>query len=287
MPSINADGWLDSASRAIIRTRSGRILGGLSYHAHQNVPWRLLLHTTEGTSIEGAEAAYRANGSAPHFTISPGRVHQHISLRYGAYALRNEAGGVETNRMHCIQIEIVGFAAQSHTWPMAYNEYLGTALIGPILEWGGASINAGIVPRFLNGDDGFLASPSAKQRMSYPEWATFNGICGHQHAPENSHWDPGRINISAILDAAHGAGDEMSEEQYQSMMRSIGLVGMAVSAQGESLMDIEERIQRLEERWKGEVKRDARSMEQERNIRRLVQAMAVQMGIDTSELGLE
>jgi hypothetical protein len=34
--------------------------------------------------------------------------------------------------------------------------------------------------------------------MSDDEWNAFNGWCGHQHVPENSHWDPGKLNIDHL-----------------------------------------------------------------------------------------
>jgi peptidoglycan hydrolase-like protein with peptidoglycan-binding domain len=34
---------------------------------------------------------------------------------------------------------------------------------------------------------------NAKQRMSFAQWNSYQGICGHEHAPENDHGDPGNI----------------------------------------------------------------------------------------------
>ena len=39
-------------------------------------------------------------------------------------------------------------------------------------------------------------------RMTDGEWSVFRGVCGHQHVPQNSHWDPGDMNVQAILNAA-------------------------------------------------------------------------------------
>jgi len=36
-------------------------------------------------------------------------------------------------------------------------------------------------------------------RLTNAQWNTFTGWCGHQHVPENTHWDPGRINIGSLL----------------------------------------------------------------------------------------
>jgi hypothetical protein len=38
----------------------------------------------------------------------------------------------------------------------------------------------------------------APQRFSGDEWLAFSGICGHQHVPENIHWDPGLLPIGRL-----------------------------------------------------------------------------------------
>ena len=54
---------------------------------------KLLLHTTEGSSIAGAVGAYKANNSWPHVTVDPIRKTrvQHVPLTKPARALRNSA----------------------------------------------------------------------------------------------------------------------------------------------------------------------------------------------------
>ena len=35
--------------------------------------------------------------------------------------------------------------------------------------------------------------------MTDQEWDQFGGVCGHQHVPENTHWDPGAIDWDTLL----------------------------------------------------------------------------------------
>ena len=35
--------------------------------------------------------------------------------------------------------------------------------------------------------------------MTNDEWNDFDGWCGHQHVPENEHWDPGKLDIGRLL----------------------------------------------------------------------------------------
>jgi hypothetical protein len=78
--------------------------------AHVGGPFKIVHHTTEGSSAEGAMGAFRSNRSDPHFTVDAVNIFQHIDTAEGARALRNQAGGVQTNRDSAVQIELVGFA---------------------------------------------------------------------------------------------------------------------------------------------------------------------------------
>src|SRR5262245_58042937 len=73
-------------------------------------PFKIVHHTTEGSSAQGAFNAFRAHRSDPHFTVDATKIFQHIDTGKAARALRNLEGGVQTNRDSAIQIEVVGFA---------------------------------------------------------------------------------------------------------------------------------------------------------------------------------
>lgn len=176
--------------------------GGGSYAADGSA-WRIVLHTTEG-GWEGSMGVFRSRLTAPHLMVDPAsrkRV-QMIPLDRSAYALRNEAGGGETNRAHCLQVEIVGYASEAAGWSGDRLDWLGREVIAPLVEHAPGPI-ALRAPRFYGEGAGWvLATPSARQRMSQEQWRTFSGVCGHQHVPENSHWDPGEVRIERILTAA-------------------------------------------------------------------------------------
>lgn len=185
---------------------------------------KLLIHTTEGGSISGAVAAYQANNSWPHLTVDcrygkvPWRV-GHLDLSVPARALRNEAGGVETNRDGVIQIEVVGSA----TDPAAINwDWFGEHVAWPIC----VAMN---IP--WTSTVSWVAYPAsygrvAPQRLPGHAWTAYTGILGHQHAPENSHGDPGAIPIDRVL-AAAPVSQHPSEEDDDIMYRVIGVKGDA------------------------------------------------------------
>lgn len=76
-----------------------------------DAPFRLVLHTTETSGNVRATAETHKN--PPHLWVDPKTRErfQTISLDRSAYALSHPSGKVETNHMHAIQIEIVGFAS--------------------------------------------------------------------------------------------------------------------------------------------------------------------------------
>lgn len=180
--------WYDLAERDPIRDHPG-----LTYIS--DVPFRIVLHTTQGF---GDYHPHRADGSylgvwtPPQLTVAINGVFQHIDLDRASYAMVNLQGGVQTNLWRALQIEIHWKAEWADDLPLAILDHLNPLLEdlvehydvhGPILEF--------------HGSDAY--GENAPYRMAFEEWHTFNGICGHQHVPENKHWDPGPINRSMLL----------------------------------------------------------------------------------------
>lgn len=151
-----------------------------------------VIHTTEGSSASGAISTYNQNNSWPHFTIDTfGKVYQHVALSKASRALENHSGGIETNRGGAIQVEVVGFASKP-TWPAAQ-----IAGMRSLMRW--IESQTGIKPEgpvFGSGEQIGLKNPL---EFSNDQWIHFNGWCGHQHVPENTHWDPGAIKLATLL----------------------------------------------------------------------------------------
>lgn len=146
-------------------------------------PFKIVHHTTEGSSAAGAFSAFRANRSDPHFTVDEITIYQHIDTNVGARALRNARGGVQTNRDSAIQIEVVGFAHRPKSKAALRNVAL-------LCRWIEATHG---VPRVWpngrpkparNGRD-----PGGHNRDART-WDTKAGHYGHSNVPENTHWDP-------------------------------------------------------------------------------------------------
>ncbi len=166
--------------------------------------WKALLHGTESPGLPG----YDGGAKAPHFTVVPNKttqtvkVYQHFDTARPSRALRNLSGGVETNRERVIQIEITGTsdprAAGAMILLSAAPRWLLDGL-ARLMRWieDAHGIPSVSTPR------PWLPYPSSygatRARMTGPEWESFSGWCGHQHAPENAHGDPGDIDITYLL----------------------------------------------------------------------------------------
>jgi hypothetical protein len=197
--------FLPIAEKRTYPDKSGRV------PRRRDAPSRIVIHTTETARLPG----YREGSVAPHFTIGVGdpgslpneesgrvRIWQHISLDRTASALRHNPGTIETNHMgaHCIQIECItyigdqeaaGIVGNKGNFPKALSKALA-GLVGEITAALG-DININIHPEKWSASGSY--GEKASQRLSEKEWENFNGICGHEHVPNNTHWDPGAFDI--------------------------------------------------------------------------------------------
>jgi hypothetical protein len=186
-----------------------------------------VLHTTEGIGLPD----YGGGSMAPNLTAVADmaakrlRWHQHFDIDRSSRALRNLAGGVQTNTLNVVQTEFDGTCdyTKRNNWGsrIAGKDYIywgdppdwalrdaadylrwlnanhGVPLSGPSmwLTYGPDSRRPGITPA------SYGASPA---RMTFAQWNAFKGICGHQHVPENDHGDPGSLPFTKLIALAKG-----------------------------------------------------------------------------------
>lgn len=181
-------------------------------------PWRVVLHTTETEGMPG----YGGGASAPHLTYDPRshRWYQHTSLGVAARALRNPSGGVQTNRANAIQVEIICYSAKSvadqdpadRDWVAELDDQ-AIADLQAFIKWCGTEFG---VKNVWPGKQAYsYAQANASGfRMSGTAWYAFNGVCAHQHVPENTHWDTGALRWDKLM------GEEITPEaQYMFPIR--------------------------------------------------------------------
>jgi hypothetical protein len=172
--------------------------------AHLGGPFKIVHHTTEGGTAAGAMAAFKAHGSDPHFTVDGTGIFQHVDTAEGARALRNNPGGVQTNRDSAVQIELVGFAHLPKS-PAALTH------LARLCRWiesthGVPRVWPSGAPRpAKNGKD-----PGGHNRDAQT-WDTKSGHYGHCHVPENTHWDPAysQAEVDFLMAAAFDADGKL------------------------------------------------------------------------------
>jgi len=165
--------------------------------AFVGAPYRGVLHTVEAMTFNPSTKTYYGHRNPPHFTLDweedngVARLWQHYDTDRAARALENRPGGSQTNRQNAIQIEIVWRAAQINDMPV----FMWVALHG-WMRWCEEHHDIQpFCPRF-GGSDQY--GRGNELEISHKDWKGFNGWCGHQHVPENSHWDPGAISPEAL-----------------------------------------------------------------------------------------
>lgn len=179
-------GWHPTAVRDVQQTS----IGG----AFATTTRRGILHTTEGTSLPSYP-------NPPHFTVgrdggAAAQLWQHYPVTVAARALANPSGPPETNTWGAIQIEVIGSAANSPT--MATTQPDSWRSLGEVMRW--IEANASVASSTAVTFDGEAAyGLSGTVRLDVPTWEASTGWLGHQHVPQNSHWDPGQIDIAALL----------------------------------------------------------------------------------------
>ena len=165
---------------------------------------KFLVHTTEGTTLEGAFETLSANRDAPHFILEVKngrrRLVQCIPINLAARTLEHPNGTPETNRASCVQVEVVGFtderAAQTLGHPELYVGHWAPEVyryLHLLMQW--THTNFGVPMQALHpfpGQTGYA-------RLSGAAFFETSGLVGHCHAANNSHTDPGPLHAALTV----------------------------------------------------------------------------------------
>ena len=188
-----------------------------------------VLHTTESRGGFQPGGTYFGHTYYPHFTVSRGDVWQHIPIDRAARALRNLAGGVETNNAGAVQIEIDWNAADAPNILVVTMDALRD-----LMRW---IEQHSSIPRSCGVE--FHQYPPPERlgreswRLSGPAWVAYRGWLGHQHVPENSHGDPGDIDIDYLLDAGTPPEDDPMTDAQMAELKAY--ISAEVQAQAQQV----------------------------------------------------
>lgn len=194
--------WLDKIFNFTVERHEIKRPGGKPYYLIPTSTGIGVLHTTEGSSIKGAVAAFQKASSPPHFCVGENRIVQLRPVGVQAAALHDPA-----NQKAFVQIEIVGFSKQTLWMPDA-------ASINPLIALVAyAAQNFGITLRVPFGwaDDcsdlkgQIWASNNSRRKTAEKTWGTEFGWFHHMEVPQQGpswHWDCGAMQRSVILQKA-------------------------------------------------------------------------------------
>ncbi|HZC99990.1 MAG TPA: D-Ala-D-Ala carboxypeptidase family metallohydrolase, partial [Actinomycetes bacterium] len=181
-----SDLWVPGAERVSNRRSGGTYVAG---------PWRFVFHTIEGEpSADAFRRLAAGHANPPHLWAMPSAdlLLQTIPLNRSAYALARP-DATQTNRLHAVQLEMWGHAANMAGASPAMLDWLADRVLAPVARM--VPINLDNV-RPPGGE--YCYGTTSPCRMSAGEWNRFDGVCGHKDVPRNSHWDPGGLNMAAI-----------------------------------------------------------------------------------------
>jgi hypothetical protein len=177
--------------------------------AYTGGPFRIVHHTTQGSTAEAALVEFMTHQHASHFLVDDTTIYQLIDTSRAACALKH-TGNPQTNRLSAIQIELVGFAEHpKHPAALSNLRRLLRALEQefniPRLWPNGFPIPAN------NGHD-----PGGHNRDPFV-WAARGGHYGHEHVPQNVHWDPAytQQEVVYLMSDPQVLADAMPQPQQQ------------------------------------------------------------------------
>jgi hypothetical protein len=160
---------------------------------------KLVWHTTESSpgSVAVVDQVLRAKHAEPHFVIGRGttglEVIQYFPLSVGGRALEHPSGTPETNAANCVQIEVCGYAQDSHSWDGETLDALAT--LARMIE------RRTKIPRRRPRRFRSLKDGAGQHRFSGWRFVLARGHVGHQHAASQpgGHWDPGALRIREVF----------------------------------------------------------------------------------------
>lgn len=176
----------------------GSMLGG---------PPRCTMHTYEAgyslTAVQGARGLIAA-GNELHLTFNPvlGGLAQIIGADRAGRGLVNLPGGVQTNRMGTVNVQVEVIARADRPWTQDLTP-AGRASLDQLIRWLRDDLGipdvwpAGPPPAYYGGAN----HPESPRDPKV--WTEHAGYFGHSQVPENDHGDPGAIDVRVLAAAGH------------------------------------------------------------------------------------
>jgi hypothetical protein len=186
--------WLPGAERVPGPHAAGGSLAGGPPRCTHHITWDALSPIGERPNFDGVRDYLVHMGYEPTLMIDPilGRVAQFLPANRAAYALRNAAGGVETNRDGDAHIQVEWFFSPGCVVDGERYEDLTETPMRGLDEVLALCESYGIPSEWAVGQPTWRSSP-----RSTSTWTRTAGHYGHSQVPENTHTDPGPLHLAA------------------------------------------------------------------------------------------
>ena len=217
--------WVDRIGPYRVEWRESRRPSGQAYLSLGANP-SFCIHTTEGTTVDGAWSTLDSKHAAPHFIIGQDRIVQ-------CRPLTAQGAALVSHNDRFIQVEVVGRSSLALWLPAEPS-------LGPLVALS-AFVHGLGVPMYR--------PPEWSDLLADRTWANDNprrqdryalsrrGFYGHVDVPDQSptwHWDPGSLHYASLFDRVRGSAptpeDEMTEEQKQMLREALALAKGAVES---------------------------------------------------------
>lgn len=196
---VDPQGWVSRIGDFVVERKEIRRPGNKPYfnNSHTMVG---VLHTTEGTTVDGAFSTLAANHSAPHFIIGQNRIVQCRPVTVQGAALKGSA-----NTHAALQIELVAHSKDTPWMPVEGS--LRPLIV--TLRWAAGDPLDIPLQRPVEGwldDCSDVKKPWAvttnRRRLANDVWPKAKGWYMHMEVPGNDHWDCGALRFREILQQA-------------------------------------------------------------------------------------
>lgn len=203
-------------------------------------PRAMVLHTTEGRTVDGAVATLRSEFFAPHFVVGEDRIVQMRPLSAQGATLRDNGGEFHPNSVGW-QVESVGFAKQDLHLLTPRTLRPLVALARFMLDEQGIPLRR---PDDWPDDLSDITTKLAENntRRQSRKAVNFKGWLMHMEIPDQQptwHWDAGAFDFTTFFGMVElVGGDELTPEQEEALKRVTTFIDtLAAELGGQGGMD--------------------------------------------------
>jgi hypothetical protein len=201
--------WLTQMGTYKVTKRESARPEGQAYILLDN-PLSLIVHTTQGSTVDGAWNTLNSKGAAPHFIVGENRIVQ-------CRPLTAEAATVHNHNNQGWQVECVGYS-KATIHKLTPSSWLPLVALAAWFHEERAVPLQRPAGWFDNCSDITTTLASNNTRRLSGKALGFRGFLGHLDIPDQAptwHWDPGALNYTALFAEIQTGDEDMSTQDMR------------------------------------------------------------------------